>query len=122
MKDESKPLSVAKQIREGLEEAIRHAKGEITLKTATFEMPDGPPEVGAEELARLKQRLGSRMSQAVFARMLDALTKKVQSREQGHRKPSQAALRLIQVYRRNRSELLEVVGMSGPCIGNDGRS
>ena len=32
MKDKSKRLPVAEQIRKGLEEAIRHAKGEITLK------------------------------------------------------------------------------------------
>ena len=47
MKDQTKRLSVAEQIRKGLEEAIRHAKGEITLKTTTIEGPDRPPEVGA---------------------------------------------------------------------------
>jgi len=41
-----KPLF--ERLKTGLEEAIRHAKGEITLKTATLEMPDRPPEVGAE--------------------------------------------------------------------------
>ena len=30
---------------QGLEEAIRHAKGEIRLKTTTLELPDSPPEV-----------------------------------------------------------------------------
>jgi DNA-binding transcriptional regulator YiaG len=40
------------------------------------------------------------MSQAVFARMADVTTKTVQSWEQGQRKPSQAALRLIQVFRK----------------------
>jgi putative transcriptional regulator len=97
MKDKSKRLPVAAQIRKGLEEAIRHAKGEIALKTTTFEMPDRPPEVDAEELTRL--RLKSGMSQAVFARMLNVSTKAVQSWEQGQRQPSQAALRLIQVFR-----------------------
>ena len=33
MKDTSKRLPVAEQIRKGLEEGIRHARGEITLKT-----------------------------------------------------------------------------------------
>jgi hypothetical protein len=36
MKDKSKRLPVAEQIRKGLEEAIRHVKGEITLKTTIF--------------------------------------------------------------------------------------
>ena len=56
------------------------------------------------------------MSQAVFARMLNVSTKTVQSWEQGQRRPSQAALRLIQVFRQNPSGLLEVVGMSAPIV------
>jgi len=99
MKDQRKRLPVADRIRKGLEEAIRHAKGEITLKTTTLEFPDRPPQVGAEELTKL--RLKSRMSQADFARMLNVSTKTVQSWEQGQRRPSQAALRLIQVFRQN---------------------
>jgi putative transcriptional regulator len=114
MKDQRKRLPVADQIRKGLEEAIRHAKGEITLKTTNFELPDRPPEVGAEELSKL--RLTSGMSQDVFARILNVSTKTVQSWEQGARKPSQAALRLIQVFRQNPSVLLEVVGMAGPAV------
>jgi putative transcriptional regulator len=111
-----KPLF--ERLRIGLEEGIRHAKGEITLKTTTLEMPDRPPEVGAEELTEL--RLASGMSQDVFARMLNVSTKTVQSWEQGHRRPSQAALRLIQVFRRNPSGLLEVVGMSAPRVTASG--
>jgi hypothetical protein len=44
--------------------------------------------------------------------MLNVSTKTVQSWEQGQRRPSQAALRLIQVFRQDPSGLLEVVGMS----------
>jgi putative transcriptional regulator len=100
-KNERKRLPVADQICKGLEEAILHTKGEIALKTTTLEMPDRPPEVGAEELSKL--RLKSGMSQYVFARMLNVSTKTVQSWEQGTRKPSKAALRLIQSYRQNPS-------------------
>ena len=89
-------------------------KGEITLKTTTLQGPDRPPEVGAAELTKL--RLASGMSQAVFARLLNVSTKTVQSWEHGDRKPSHAALRLIQVFRHNPSGLLEVVGMSGPSV------
>jgi putative transcriptional regulator len=114
MKQQRKRLSVPEQIRKGLEEAIRHAKGEIRLKTTTLQMPDPPPEIGAEELVRL--RLASGMSQAVFARLLNVPTKTLQSWEQGQRKPSQAALRLIQVFRHNPSGLLEIVGISEPIV------
>jgi putative transcriptional regulator len=100
------------RLKTGLEEGIHHAKGEITLKTTTLEMPDRPPDVSARELTRL--RLESGMSQAVFARLLNVSTKTVQSWEQGYRKPSQAALRLIQVYRVNPAGLLSVAGISAP--------
>jgi putative transcriptional regulator len=119
MMEKRKRLPVADQIRKGLKEAIRHARGEITLKTTVLEIPDRPPEIGADELTQL--RLGSGMSQAVFARMLNVSTKTVQSWEQGTRTPSQAALRLIQVFRQNPSSLLEVVGMSGPRAKASGR-
>ncbi len=56
MKRQRKRLPLADQIRKGLEEAIRHAKGEITLKTTTLELPDRPPEVGAAELTSLRSR------------------------------------------------------------------
>ena len=112
MKDQRKRLPVAEQIRKGLEEAIRHAKGEITLKTTTLEIPDPPPQVGAEELTSLRKNGG--MSQAIFARLLNVSTKTVQSWERGQRKPSQAALRLIQVFRQNPSSLFDAVGMSSP--------
>jgi putative transcriptional regulator len=102
------------RLKIGLEEGIRHAKGEITLKTTTLEMPDRPPEVGAEELTELRPASG--LSQAVFARLLNVSPKTVQSWEQGHRKPSQEALRLIQVFRQDPSGLLEVAGMTVPKV------
>jgi DNA-binding XRE family transcriptional regulator len=55
--------------------------------------------------------LESGMSQAVFAQVLNVSTKTIQSWKQGSRKPSQVALRLIQVFRQNRSGVLQVVGM-----------
>jgi putative transcriptional regulator len=105
-----KPLF--ERLRIGLEEAIQHAKGEITLKTYTLERPDPPPEIKADELTKL--RLESKMSQAVFAQVLNVSTKTIQSWEQGARKPSQPALRLIQLFRQNPSFVLQTVGMSGP--------
>jgi putative transcriptional regulator len=107
-----KPLF--ERLKAGLEEGIRHAKGEITLKTTTLDLPDRPPEFGAAELTGL--RLASGMSQALFARLLNVSTKTVQSWEQGQRKPSRAALRLIQVFRHDPTGLLEAAGMSGPMV------
>jgi putative transcriptional regulator len=112
MKSSKNRKPLFERLKTGLEEAILHAKGEITLKTYTLEMPDPPPEVRADELTRV--RLESGMSQAVFARVLNVSTKTVQSWEQGSRRPSQAALRLIQLFRQNPSFVLQTAGMSSP--------
>jgi hypothetical protein len=58
MKDKSKRLPVADQMRRGLEESIRHAKGEITLKTTTLKMPDRPAAVDGAELTKLRLKSG----------------------------------------------------------------
>ncbi|HEY2159434.1 MAG TPA: helix-turn-helix domain-containing protein [Isosphaeraceae bacterium] len=100
------------RLRAGLEEGIRHAKGEITLKTTVLELPDPPPEVRAADVTRI--RLENEMSQAAFARLLNVSAKTVQSWEQGTRKPSRAALRLIQVFQRDPAGVFRSLGLRGP--------
>jgi DNA-binding transcriptional regulator YiaG len=102
------PQAVVRMVEDG--PGRTKSQREITLVTTTLEMPDRPPEIGAEELTKL--RLDSGLSQSIFAQVLNVSTKTVQSWEQGLRKPSQAALRLLQVFRQNSSGLLELVGMS----------
>jgi putative transcriptional regulator len=109
MKDTSKRLPVAEQIRKGLEEAIRHSRGEITLKTTVVELPDEPPEIDAPTLVAIRDQ--SRMSQAVFARLLNVSSKTVQSWEQGLRTPSHAARRLIQIYSQHPETVCLSVGL-----------
>lgn len=109
MKDTTKRLPVAEQIRKGLEEAIRHARGGITLKTTIVEMPDEPPEIDAPTQVAIRNQ--SRMSQAVFARMLNVSSKTVQSWEQGLRTPSHAARRLLQIYSQHPETVCQGVGL-----------
>lgn len=87
-----KPLF--ERLKQGLEEGIAHAKGELTLRTV--EVPEEPPEIDAKTLSTLRARAA--MSQAVFAKMLNVSTKTLQSWEQGIRRPSDASRRLIQVF------------------------
>ena len=111
MSDErAKRLPPAEQIRKGPEEAICHAKGEITLKTTVVEIPDPPTDIRPEELT--KRRLDNRLSQDLFARVLNVPARTVQAWEAGTRRPAQAALRLIQVFRRDPAGVLEVAGMT----------
>ncbi len=109
MKVKTKRLPVAEQIRKGLEEAIRYVQGEITLKTTTVELPDEPPEIDAPTIVALRDQ--SRMSQAVFARLLNVSTKTVQSWEQGVRTPSHASRRLIQIYSQHPETVCQSVGL-----------
>ena len=103
----------AERIRLGLEEALAHAKGELTLKT--IEHPEPPPEIDPETLVAL--RTEALMSQAVFALMLSTSTKTIQSWEQGTRIPSMAARRLIQVFVVQPEALCKVVGL--PTVNLD---
>ena len=106
------------RLKTGLEEGIAHAKGELTLKTV--DLPEDPPEIDAPTLVALREQ--AEMSQAVFAQVLNISTKTVQSWEQGSRKPSRAALRLIQLFRQNPAAVLQAVGMSSPNGNAAGKS
>jgi putative transcriptional regulator len=100
---------LAERLKTSLEEAIRHARGEIKLKTTVVELPDEPPEIDAATLVALRDQ--SRMSQAVFARLLNVSTKTVQSWEQGVRTPSHASRRLIQIYSQHPETVCQSVGL-----------
>jgi putative transcriptional regulator len=109
MKSPNQRRPLAERLKTSLEEAIRHVRGEITLKTTTVEIPDEPPEIDAPTLVALRDQ--SRMSQAVFARLLNVSTKTVQSWEQGVRTPSHASRRLLQIYSQHPETVCQSVGL-----------
>ena len=100
-----KPLF--ERLKQGLEESIAHSKGKLTL--TNIKVPDDPPEIDAATLAALRNRVG--MSQRVFAKLLSVSCKTLQSWEQGARKPSDASLRLIQIF----SEHPETFARASDC-------
>jgi DNA-binding transcriptional regulator YiaG len=75
-----------------------------TLKTTRVRLPTPAPGLSPEEVGRLRARL--RASQAQFAAMLNVPTVTAISWEKGRRKPSGAALRLLQIARRHPEILL----------------
>jgi putative transcriptional regulator len=113
-KSKRKPL--AERLKTGLTEAVQFAKGELTLRTV--EVPAPPPEIIAKDVTSLRAKAG--MSQAVFARVLNVSTKTVQSWEQGERKPSHAALRMLQVLREKPMFVFEIVGIPARGRGQTG--
>jgi putative transcriptional regulator len=98
---------LADRLKTGLSEGIRHAKGELTLRTVR--VPERPPQISMSEVTRLREKIG--MSQAVFAGVLNVSTKTVQSWEQGQRQPSQSALRMLQLLRQQPTAVCEMIGL-----------
>jgi putative transcriptional regulator len=70
-------------------------KRKATLRTTALELPKAAPTVTPKEIARLRARLN--VSQTVFAALLNVPTVTAISWEKGRRKPSGAALRLLQI-------------------------
>ncbi len=99
----------AERVKKGLEDALAFYEGKLSL--ATTELPDPPPKPGPRQIARLRAKL--KMSQGVFAGVMNVSVRTVQSWEQGQREPSNAALRMLQVIDRQP----EVIGMILPHRG-----
>lgn len=81
-------------------EAVRDGvtgRRKLAFRTATVKLPPPAPPVAAADIARLRARL--RLSQPVFAALLNVATVTAVSWEKGRRKPSGAALRLLQIAR-----------------------
>ena len=107
MRENGKRKRLFERLKKALEEGVQFAKSELNLRTTV--VPDRPPSLRAQDVVRLRERLG--MSQSVFARMLNVSPKTLQSWEQGTRRPSQAALRLLQVLKTDPNTVFKVVGM-----------
>jgi putative transcriptional regulator len=93
MKKVAEQTSLFELVRQGLEECLQFTRGELKLRT--FEVVQRPPRWNATDVRRFRRQC--RMSQGLFASVLNVSVKTVQSWEQGQRRPSQAALRLLQI-------------------------
>lgn len=91
-----KKRNIGDEIIEGLADAIAHSEGKITLKTTTVEIPDMPPAISKTQISHIRVKVLN-MSQGAFAAYLGVSPAVVQSWEQGQKKPSGAARRLLQV-------------------------
>jgi putative transcriptional regulator len=81
-------------------EQVRDAvtgRRKLTLRTTTLPAP--APTIGPREVKQLRSRL--KMSQPVFAAVLNVPVVTAISWEKGRRQPSGAALRLLEIARRH---------------------
>ena len=89
------------------EEEIRNqGKRKVTLRTTKVKLPDPAPEMTPKEIVAAREALN--VSQSVFARLLNVPTVTAVSWEKGRRKPSGAALRLLQITRKYPKVIMEV--------------
>ncbi|MBC2600527.1 helix-turn-helix domain-containing protein [Puniceicoccus vermicola] len=92
----------------GAVEVVRdHVKGKrkITMRTSKFALPKKPAPMSPKQIIALRQTL--KMSQPVFARMLNVGSTTAASWERGSRKPSGPALKILRVAQKHPEVLME---------------
>jgi putative transcriptional regulator len=100
-----KKTKLGQELLAGMEEILAHQEGKITLRTSELEMLAPPPELTAKDVAKIRSQ-NLHMSQGAFAKLLGVSVRVIQSWEQGDKKPSGAARRLLQIASRNPQAVL----------------
>lgn len=100
-----KKTKLGQELLQGMREIIDHREGKITLRTSELELLAPPPELSAKDVAKIRSQ-NLHMSQGAFAKLLGVSVRVIQSWEQGDKKPSGAARRLLQVAARDPKALL----------------
>lgn len=84
--------------------ALVQGKQKLTLRTTQLARPSPIKSLGPEEITALRQKLN--VSQAVFAGLLNVPKVTATSWEKGRRRPTGAALRLLDLIRK-KPEILQ---------------
>ena len=96
------------ELEQSLNQALAHASGEKgEWEEKKLVAPPPPKSRSCANIVRLRHRLNC--SQSMFARLLNVSTKTVQAWEQGTRKPSDAALKLLAVAEKHPETLFDSV-------------
>jgi len=93
-----KKMKIEEALIKGLEEALEYEKGNKKLKTNFRELPPAAPNFSANQIRRLRKELFD-MTQEDFAVVLNVSLATLRSWEQGSRKPSDSALRLLEILK-----------------------
>ena len=104
MKRKTTKTTALSKLKAGLEDAIAYHRGTRQLTVRDVELKP-PAPMGAKEVLAVRARL--RGSQAAFARILNVSPRTVQAWETNARRPSDAALKLLSVAKKNPEVLLD---------------
>ena len=105
---------IGPELVRGAREALRHKRGALpeasvtrALVTVRGTEVDPPPEFASEDVRRIREELA--LSQSVFAQLIGASVASVRAWEQGERKPSLMARRLLELADREPRVLEEAL-------------
>ena len=94
-------------LEKSLEEILDYEKGKITLKTTSFPIPKKAPELTPKDIINIRKKI--RVSQAIFAGILN-ISKETEAKwEQGKRFPCGSALRLLEIIRKKPEAVLSTI-------------
>jgi len=104
-------------LKEGLNAAIDYERGKIDLRTTSLEIPQPPPPLSKKKIKALREDVLG-VSQPLFALILGVSPAAVKAWEQGNKKPSGTARRLMQLFERDPSILQRLTGLQVAKGGN----
>lgn len=95
-----------KRLQKSLSQALAHAQGDGGKVTLTHVRILEPKAMSSNQIASLRERL--RLSQSVFAKLLNVSTKTVMAWEQGQNPPSGSSLRMLEMIKNNPERFLKI--------------
>ncbi len=91
-----KKTKLGSNIIQGLNDIVEYEKGKKKLRETSLEIPDPPKAWHKDQISRLRKEV-FKVSQPVFAALLNVRPATIKAWEQGLKKPSSAASRLLQI-------------------------
>ncbi len=95
-----KPTRLGQNLIEGLNDVIECEKGKRKLRISLMELPEPAPSWNKKQISNIRIKIFE-MSQPVFAALLDVSPSTIKAWEQGLKRPSGAASRLLQIISSN---------------------
>lgn len=99
---------MVKGLIQGLREAAEHSQGKRHLNESLREIPGPAPKWTSSKIKHLRKDI-FRLSQPLFAALLNVTPSTVRSWEQGQKSPSGAAARLLQILEVNQNALDKLI-------------
>lgn len=90
-------------LHKALSDVLEYESGNLHLSTKKIFVPGPPKNYRAEQIKKLRKKLN--FSQSALANWLNVSLNAVQAWEQGLRNPSQAALRLLDIFDKDFSSI-----------------